>query len=338
MKLEITPEIPRRRDVEIHPPAVERQPEIPVSPLTRRLERLREVARTKDIRHIAPSLKRERQRTLDPADSRKREPEYRPRRTREGIAAEVRGLRLRPEEQKLIAETGRFRVLSIEDAVRTIYGGDKRALRTDLHFLHEKGVLSLDSVATRNDGRWLRPRKIEVISLTQQGEHLARDVGAFPVEQRLYHGMVKPREVEHDTQIYRAYLKEAEKIARTGGTSLRVELDFELKSKVYRAVHEARKADPERDLAEIRREAAAQFDLPYISNKIEIPDARIHYELDQGARAAFSDIEVVTAAYRPGHMRAKVQAGFRMYASASDRSRLAKIEDEHHLLDWVLEL
>ena len=128
MRLEITPEIPRQRDVEAQPPA-EHKPEVPVSPLTRRLEQLRELARTKYARYVSPSLprpKRERQRTPREPDSRKPEPERRPRRTREGIAAEIRGLRLRPEEQKLIAETGRFRVLSIDDAARTIYGGDKR--------------------------------------------------------------------------------------------------------------------------------------------------------------------------------------------------------------------
>jgi hypothetical protein len=346
MKLEITPEIPRRREVEIHPPAVERGPEVPESPLTRRLEQLRQ---TKDARRVSPALPRpgrERLRTPEPPDSRKVEPEQRPRRTRDGIADDIRGLRLRPEEQKLIAEAGRFRVLSVDDVARTIYGGDKRALEADLHFLREKGVLTVDSVAARNDGRWSRQREIEVVSLTRQGEHLAREVSAFPTEQRLYHSMVKPREAEHDTQIYRAYLKEAEKIERAGGANLRVELDFELKAKVYRAVHEARKADSERDLGEIRREAAEQFELPYINNRIEIPDARIHYdlprkddqEIDQGSRTAFSDIEVVTAAYRPGHMRGKAQAGFRMYASASDRSRLAKVEDEHRALDWVMDL
>ena len=341
MRLEITPEIPRRRDVEIHPPAVERRPDVPESPLTRRLDRLRETAQTKDARRIAPALPRpgrERTRTREPLDSRKLEPEQRPRRTRDGTSGDIRGLRLRPEEQKLIAEAGRFRVLSGDDIARTIYGGDKRALEADLHFLREKGVLTVDSVAARNDGRWSRQREIEVVSLTKQGEHLAREVGAFPTEQRLYHGMVKPREAEHDTQIYRAYLKEAEKIERGGGANLRVELDFELKAKVYRAIHEARKADPERDLAEIRRQAAEQFELPYIDNRIEIPDARIHYDMDQGLRTAFSDIEVVTAAYRPGHMRGKAQAGFRMYASASDRSRLAKVEDEHRVLDWVMDL
>jgi hypothetical protein len=37
-------------------------------------------------------------------------------------------------------------------------------------------------------------------------------------------------------------------------------------------------------------------------------------------------------------MRAKTQAGFRMYANASDHSRLGKVEDEQHVLDWVMEL
>jgi hypothetical protein len=125
-------------------------------------------------------------------------------------------------------------------------------------------------------------------------------------------------------------------------------------------MYAARKSEPERDIAEIKQEVAQRFDLPfhlsskssstrrflpparsisYINNRIEIPDARIHYELDQGSQAAFSDIEVVTAAYRPQHLRAKEQSGFRTYASSSDRAALsARIEDEHHTLDWVLDL
>jgi hypothetical protein len=335
------PEIAERRKVDIAPDAAIRAPETPVSPLTRRIDRLREMARSHAVRsndRLSPRRERPREQDRERSVERTREPEDRPRRTRAGIAEEIRGLSLRPEERKLMAEAGRFRVLTVDDIARSIYGGDKRALQSDLRFLEEKGVLSVASVAARNDGLRLFSRRIDAVSLTRHGESLARETGAFPLEQKLYHGMVKPREVEHDTQIYRAYLKEAEKIERAGGRSLRVELDFELKAKVYRAIHQARKADPERDLAEIRREAAARFNLPYIDHRIEIPDARIHYEMDEGARAAFSDIEVVTAAYRPGHLRAKAQAGFRMYASASDRGRLAKVEDEHHLFDWVMEL
>jgi len=81
----------------------------------------------------------------------------------------------------------------------------------------------------RNDGRWLPPQRIEVVTLTEQGLRLAYETGKFTPEQKLYHGLVKPREAEHDTQIYRAYLKEAEQIERAGGKNLRVELDFELK-------------------------------------------------------------------------------------------------------------
>jgi hypothetical protein len=239
----------------------------------------------------------------------------------------------------LLAEAGRFRVLAVKDVVKTIYGGDERAARTDLRFLHDREVIRVDSVAARNDGRWLPPQRIEVVTLTKQGLRLVHETGKVTPEQKLYHGLVKPREAEHDTQIYRAYLKDAEQIECAGGKNLRVELDFELKRSVYKAMYAARKSEPERDITEIKQEVAQRFHLPYIDNKIEIPDARIHYELDQGSQAAFSDIEVVTAAYRPKHLRAKEQAGFRAYASSSDRAAIsARIEDEHHTLDWVLDL
>jgi hypothetical protein len=269
---------------------------------------------------------------------RKREPEHRPRRTREGVAIDIRGIRLRAEERQLLAEAGRFRVLNLKDVERTIYQGDGRALRTDLEYLRERVLVSVESVAPRNDGHWLPRKRIEVVTLTQEGERLAHETGGFSPEQKLYHGLVKPREVEHDTQVYRAYLKEAARIEKDGGSNLRVELDFELKSKVQKAIHAAHKAGPERDMNEIKREVARQHELPLVRNKIEFPDARIHYDVDQGSRTAFSDVEVVTAAYRPGHMQAKSQAGFHVYASASDRSHLATIEDEQHMLDWVMDL
>jgi hypothetical protein len=335
MKFEIPhdPEIPRPRDRATAP---EQSPSLPESPLDQRLPRLRQSVDER-ISHRVSRPRRERGQQPEPAD-RKREPEHRPRRTREGVAAEIRGVRLRPEETKLLAEAGRFRVLNVKDAERTIYNGDARALRTDLEYLRERGLVSVDSVAPRNDGHWLPQKRIEVVTLTKDGEQLAHETSGFPPEQRLYHGLVKPREAEHDTQVYRAYLKEAERIEKAGGTNLRVELDFELKSKVQKGIRAAQKADPERSMSEIKREVAEQHELPYVRDKIEIPDARIHYDMDQGSRAAFSDVEVVTAAYRPGHIKAKSQAGFRMYASASDHSRLATVEDEQYMLDWVMDL
>jgi hypothetical protein len=334
------PEIPLTRDREIDPPETTdaRRPERFDSPLDRQLPRLRQQAEERQPRTVEiPHDERKHDREPD-QPGRKREREVRPRRTREGIAVEIRGIRLRQEEQTLLGEVGRFRVLNLKDVARTIYGGNERAMRSDLEYLREHKLISVDSVAPRNDGHWLTEKRIEVVTLNREGVRLAQETNNFSPEQMLYHGLVKPREVEHDSQIYGAYRKETERIKESGGGNFRVELDFELKSKVQKAIHAAQKVDPGRDMDEIKREVAEQYELPFVRNKIEIPDARIHYDTDQGARAAFSDIEVVTAAYRPGHIAAKAQAGFHMYASSSDHSRLSKIEDEHHMLDWVMDL
>src|SRR5260370_14728820 len=239
----------RRRESEVPPPSEVEPPRVPESPIARRLERLQQRAQDNHAHYAAqPRLERPQEPNHDPR--RPRQKEHRPRRTREGIAVNIRGLQLRPEEQTLLAETGRFRVLAVKDIARTIYGGDKQALETDLRYLQERNLVRVDTVPARNDGRWVRPERIEVVTLTKYGKLLAHEIGNFPPDQRLYHGLVKPREAEHDTQIYCAYLKEAERIERGGGKNLRVELDFELKHKTQKGLYAARNAEPELDCAE----------------------------------------------------------------------------------------
>jgi hypothetical protein len=212
----------RRQEAEVPPPRAPSEVEpaqlqVPASPLTRRIERLQERARENHAHHVAqPRRDRSIEPDHDPVDKR-RQIEHRPRRTRDGVALNIRGLRLCPEEQTLLAETGRFRVLAVKDIARTIYGGDKQAVQTDLRYLEERDLVRVNSVPARNDGRWVRPERIEVVTLTSYGKLLAHETGNFPPDQSLYHGLVKPREAEHDTQIYRAYLKESERIERGGG-------------------------------------------------------------------------------------------------------------------------
>jgi hypothetical protein len=270
---------------------------------------------------------------------------------RNDIPQKIVGLSLRDEEIKALAAIGRFRVVATRDLAETVYAGRRSELQRDLRFLQEKGVVEINSVNARRDGRGGKVQRIEVVTLTKPGRDLVREVSSLPPSQKLYHGMVKPREVEHDTQIYRAYLKESQRIEQNGGTNLRVQLDFELKSKVQQAIHAERKANPKRDLKEIKQQVADRFELPFVHGKVQFPDARIEYDrdqkhdqdspqdVDQGSRTGHQDIEVLTAAYRPGHLRAKAQAGFRAYASASDRATLiSKIEDDHHLMEEILEL
>jgi hypothetical protein len=247
-------------------------------------------------------------------------------------------LALRKEEQKVLSQVGQFRVVATRDLVEAIYQNRSSRMDHDMTFLRRQGLVEVNAVNARRDGRGGRVEHLEVVTLTQAGRNLVRERSGLPQDQKLYAGWSNPREVEHDSQIYRAYRKEAQRIEESGGKNLRVRLDFELKAQIQKAMHAGRKADPDREMNEIKHQVAKQFDLPFVNSCIQIPDARIEYDLDQGSRSGHQDIEVLTAAYSPGHLRSKVQAGFHLYASSSDRSAItSKIESDHHLLDNILE-
>lgn len=80
-------------------------------------------------------------------------------------------------------------------------------MQQDLRYLREQGLVEVDTVNARRDGRGGKVERIEVVTLTKDGQSIARQVSGLSENQKLYYGMVKPREVEHDTQIYRAYQK-----------------------------------------------------------------------------------------------------------------------------------
>ena len=351
MRLDIPQEQPRHREVtpDNNPPSDGRNaPHVaPETPVQQRLDSLRERAehrqpyhpRSREERGAASrAVPREpRTRIVDPENTR------RPRR----VPREVIGLELRPEEKKLLTEVGRFRVVRVEDLNHAIYDGRSRKLENDLTYLRDKGPVETQRANLRHDGKRRTIERVEVVTLTKTGRSLLIKEGDLPRDQKIYAGLVKPREVEHDSQIYRAYRKEAERIEKIGGSNLRVRLDFEIKSDVQKTIYAERKADPKRDMAEIKAQVAKQHELPFVDGKIQIPDARIDYDLpheteqdiDQGSRSGYQDIEVLTAAYHAGHLRSKAQAGFRNYASASDRATLtSKIEDDSHLMENILEL
>ncbi len=350
MRLDIPQDVPRRREIapDDQPSADNRTPRVvSETPVQQRLDSLRERADRRQPYHPRPRVERgaasrtvprePRTRTVDPADTR------RARR----VPHEVIGLELRAEEKKLLTEVGRFRVVRVEDLNQTIYDGKSRKLENDLNYLRDKGLVETQRVNLRHDGKRRTIERVEVVTLTKAGRSLLIKQGELLKDQKVYAGLVKPREVEHDSQIYRAYRKEAERIEGRGGSNLRVRLDYEIKAQVQKAIYAERKTDPKRDMGEIKQQVAERLELPFVDGKIQIPDARIDYDLprevgqdvDQGSRTGHEDIEVLTAAYHAGHLRSKAQAGFRNYASASDRATLtAKIEDDSHLMENILEL
>jgi hypothetical protein len=353
MRIDIPQELPRRREESggPHSHADERTPtrKVPENPLQHRLKQADDPK--PDARQSRPrTLRRKKEPTQDvPRERRRPVASGSPRRPARA-ATNIVGLELRPEEKQLLRETGRFRVVRTADLRESLYHGKSGSLDNDLRYLRDKGLIETSRINLRRDGRRRSIERVEVVTLTKEGRSLIKD-GDLPKDQKVYAGLVKPREVEHDSQIYQAYQKEAERIEGKGGSNLRVRLDYEIKADVQKAIYRERKADPARGMAEIKEQVAKQFDLPFVGGGIQIPDARIEYDLprdpdlgpsvdqDQGSRTGHEDIEVLTAAYHAGHLRSKAQAGFRNYASASDRATLtAKIEDDSHLMENILEL
>lgn len=354
MRLDIPQELPRRREEADSPNASADQgmPKraVPENPLQHRLKQPdNRKENPRQIRPRAPRRKKEPTQDV-PRERRRPVASDGPRRPARA-ATNIVGLELRPEEKNLLRETGRFRVVRTADLRESLYHGKSSALENDLRYLHDKGLIETSRVNLRRDGRRRSIERVEVVTLTREGRSFLIKDGDLPKDQKVYAGLVKPREVEHDSQIYRAYRKEAERIESNGGANLRVRLDYEIKADVQKAIYGKRKADPTRGMTEIKEQVAKQFNLPFVDGGIQIPDARIEYDLprdpshdptvdqDQGSRTGHEDIEVLTAAYHAGHLRSKAQAGFRNYASAADRSSItAKIEDDSHLMENILEL
>ena len=344
MHIDRPQELPLRRE----PEAPRAAPPLAPSPVELRREALAAIAAD---RRVMPRLPVDRSRRPVRTQNTERHTVVPDRPTdhrvrRDAIPQQAIGLSLRDEERKLLTEVGRFRVIRTSDLAESVYDNRQSRMARDLAFLREKGLVEVDAVNARRDGRGGKVERIEVVTLTKGGRSLVRLTGGLRHDQKLYAGLVKPREAEHDSQIYRAYRKQAEQIEKSGGTNLRVKLDFELKSEIQKAIHSEGKAHPQRDMKEIKKEVAERFELPFVDGKIQIPDARIEFDLeiksddpDQGSRTGHEDIEVLTAAYRPGHLRNKAQAGFHAYASAADRASItAKIEDDHRMMANILEL
>jgi hypothetical protein len=145
----------------------------------------------------------------------------------------------------------------------------------------------------------------------------------------VYHGFVKPREANHDADLYRLYQKEAARIEEKGGKNLRVVLDFELKRKINREI--ARLG------TDVRPEIAARHGLQVVRNKIPIPDLRIEYETREGD-AARVNLELVTEHYRGRHVADKVHAGFSLYTPRGEADHLRRVLDQHELTAEILSL
>ena len=221
---------------------------------------------------------------------------------------------LRGSESRTLAIVGSFRVVSARD-LRDHNDRPADPRQGDLRHLREQGLVQ----TVRLDGR----RDVAVV-LTDRGRDLLeshRDRGHEP-RQEFYSGLKRERELEHDSQIYRAYEREAERLAEGDARIDRVVLDYELKREYQQWLHERDRdrddydGHPDQNAEEIAR-WALEHDLPYFDEQVHFPDLRIEYELD--GRHGHEDVEVLTIHYRGAHGAAAARSGFTAYRGFSAR-------------------
>ena len=216
-------------------------------------------------------------------------------------------------ESRTLATIGAFGVVAESDLHDP--RDQRHGSRETLRHLEREGLIQ---TAPLNSGE-------RAVTLTDRGRDLleanryTREDRSHEPRQAFYSGVKKPRELTHDTNVYRAYQRAEERIREQGGQVRRVVLDYELKRDYQRFLQERNRGRndsdgrPDRKPEEIAR-WAREHQLPHYDEQVHFPDARIEFE-DRDRRSRHEDLEVVTGHYRGAHASAAARSGFTRYRS-----------------------
>ena len=236
---------------------------------------------------------------------------------RERVHVRIRTYELRGSEVRTLATVGAFRVVPASD-LRGHDGRPADPRKGDLPHLRDVGLV-------RTMPYVVGKTRTTLVTLTEQGRGVLEDARRDHDRERqvFYAGIAKPRELAHDAQLYRAYLRAAEGLAARDARIRRVVLDYELKREYQRFLQASnrgrRDSDgrPDREQEEIER-WAHEHHLPMVDDHVQFPDVRIEYDERDGRRAV-EDVEVTTEHYRGALAGAKARAGFTSYRAAGAR-------------------
>jgi hypothetical protein len=237
---------------------------------------------------------------------------------------------LRDREIQAMTDVGTFRTVDVQDLKRFAYAGDEGAMKHDLRELRTAGLIEEKTLIRAHK----EPRK--VVALTATGQRIVRKTSGLPKDQALYHGFVKPREIEHDADLYKVYQYAAEEIRKEGGKPVRVRLDFELKGAVQREKNAVKGLAQEEQKK--RLEAfAKQHNVAINGTRIHVPDVQLEYETRDGELER-ANLELVSENYRNEGIRGKAEAGFAIYARSGDTARIRRALQDTHTVERILSI
>ena len=238
--------------------------------------------------------------------------------SRERVRGNNREYRLSGDDVRVMATVGAFRVVPAADLREPNPRTPTRPAR-DLERLRDLGLVR---TAPHVVGR----TRTNLVTLTSEGRAVleqGRRPDAAGNRQPFYVGVAKPRELAHDSRVYSAYMKAADRLGERGDRVRRVVLEEELKREYQRFLHAENRArrecgGPPEDREQAVARWAHEHQLPYEDGHVQLPDARIEYE-DRDGRRGVEDIEVVTPHYRGAHAAAKARSGFTRYRAFGAR-------------------
>jgi len=238
--------------------------------------------------------------------------------SRERVRVNDKEYRLSGDDVRALATVGAFRVVPAGDLREPNPRTPTRPAR-DLERLRDLGLVHTTPYVVGRE-------RTTLVTLTGDGRDVlesSRRPGATGGRQAFYVGITKPRELAHDSRVYSAYTRAAERLAERGEPVRRVVLEEELKREYQRFLQAENRTRRDRgETPEERAEAVARWaqehELPYEDGHVQFPDARIEYEGRDGRRGV-ENIEVVTPHYRGAHAAAKARSGFTRYRAVGAR-------------------
>ncbi|MGV3518740.1 hypothetical protein [Luteitalea sp.] len=224
---------------------------------------------------------------------------------------------LKASEVRTMATLGAFRVVAVDD-LRDDRGEPSGLWNGDLRHLRASGLVATVAPSERDS-------RTPVVTLTERGKALleAHRRPDHEPAQTFHAGVLRTRELGHDTQVYRAYERSAERQAEREARILRVVLEHDLKREYQRFLQEPNRGRSESDGRVKRtpdevRQWAEEHELSVRAGHVQFPDLRLELEMPDGRRE-IEDIEVTTLHYRGLHASAKASAGFTRYRSSGGR-------------------
>ena len=217
---------------------------------------------------------------------------------------------IQTRKRQALEDLGIYRCVALKDLAAERFGGHPYAARRAIDQLKRQGLVA--EFAARGP----RGKPFRVLHLTEAGRRAAATSGELGLDprQRYWSGRAKAREAVHDTAVYRAGRQELAELRARGSRATRIRCDSELKSAVARATEKARSRDGSAAAERAKADVARRLGLPLVEGKVVHPDLQIEY-VDGDGRTGRVNVEVTTAHYGRGELRAKAAAGFRMHAA-----------------------